>query len=88
MNELVTDGQSGLLFDRHDWQGLAAAIQRLIDEPDLLPRLRAGVPRVKTVQEMTTEYLNIYTALLAGGLPTHFSEPTTDSSLTVQPPQP
>ena len=88
MNELVTDERSGLLFDRHDWKGLAAAIQRLIDEPDLLSRLRAGVPRVKTVQEMTTEYLNIYTALLAGSLPTHFSEPAADSSLPVHPPQP
>ncbi len=90
MNELVVHERSGLLVERHDWLGLATAVRRLVDDPDLLPRLRAGIQRVKTVQEMTVEYLNIYTALLAGALPTHFGEDSLPSNpdLAITPPQP
>ncbi len=66
MNELVKHNVNGLLFERYDWMGLAEQIQRLLDEPDLLERLRAGIGTVKTLRQMTVEYLAIYTSLLNG----------------------
>lgn len=53
MAELVTDGESGLHFEPGDPETLARQIQRLVAEPDLLPRLRQGIPAVPTLaQEM------------------------------------
>ena len=40
--ELVTDGETGLLFDPANWPALAACIARLADEPALGPRLAAA----------------------------------------------
>jgi glycosyltransferase involved in cell wall biosynthesis len=43
INELVRDGETGLLAPVDDAQALAAAIERLVDEPDTADRLaRAG----------------------------------------------
>jgi glycosyltransferase involved in cell wall biosynthesis len=67
MSELVQHNVNGLLFERYDWMGLAQQIQRLVDEPDLLERLRAGIAPVKTLRQMTEEYLIVYTSLLSGG---------------------
>jgi len=39
--ELVTDGLTGLLVPERDVSGLAAALERLITEPDIGPRLGA-----------------------------------------------
>lgn len=63
MNEAITHERNGLLFERHDWQGLAAQIRRLLDEPGLLGRLRAGITPVKTIAEMADEYLERYAAI-------------------------
>jgi glycosyltransferase involved in cell wall biosynthesis len=41
--EQVHDGADGLLFGRGDAAALAAALQRLADEPGLLERLQAGI---------------------------------------------
>ena len=51
MAELVEDGRNGLLFDAGDPDDLRRVIRRLLDEPSLLGTLRAGIPRVKTVDE-------------------------------------
>ncbi len=40
--ELVVDGVNGLLVDVEDVEGLAAALARIRDEPDLVARLRSG----------------------------------------------
>lgn len=66
MNELVKHDVNGLLFERYDWMGLAQQIERLVDEPDLLERLRAGIAPVKTLRQLTEEYLTVYTSLLIG----------------------
>jgi len=42
--EIIEDGHSGLLVPPNDPVSLAAAIARLIDEPDLTDRLRAAGP--------------------------------------------
>jgi len=64
MNELVMHDVNGLLFERYDWMGLAQHIQRLVDEPDLLERIRASIEPVKTLRQMTGEYVAVYTSLL------------------------
>jgi glycosyltransferase involved in cell wall biosynthesis len=43
ISEIVRDGVDGLLFERGDVSDLERAMKRLLDEPDLLPRLTSGV---------------------------------------------
>ncbi len=40
--ELVVDGETGILVDQHDARGLADAIARLLEDPELAGRLAAG----------------------------------------------
>ncbi len=51
MPELVKHEESGLLFEKDMATDLGAQIKRLVDEPDLLPRLRAGIPGVPTIDD-------------------------------------
>ena len=51
MAELVEDGRNGLLFNAGDPDDLRRVIGRLLDDPSLLPALRAGIPHVKTMDE-------------------------------------
>jgi len=60
MAELVTDGVDGLHFAAGDSADLARCLQRLIDEPDLLPRLRAGIRPVKTLAQEMDELEAVY----------------------------
>ena len=49
--EVVTDGVNGLLFEPGSRTELEQALRRLLDEPDLLPSLRRGLPTVRTIAE-------------------------------------
>jgi GT2 family glycosyltransferase/glycosyltransferase involved in cell wall biosynthesis len=49
--ETVSDNVNGLLFEPGDAADLTRALRRIIDEPELLPRLRAGIPKVRTVED-------------------------------------
>jgi len=60
MAELVTDDVNGLRFAPGDAPALAARLRRLLTEPALLPRLRAGIAPVKTVAQEMTELEEIY----------------------------
>ena len=52
--ELVRDGENGLLVPAGDSNGLAAAIRRLIDQPDLRERLAAAAaPSVEHLRPET-----------------------------------
>ena len=64
MAEAVTHETSGLLFERNNIEDLARQLRRIVVEPDLLERLRAGIPRVKTAEEELDELELIYTDLL------------------------
>ncbi|MBI3243373.1 MAG: glycosyltransferase family 4 protein [Chloroflexi bacterium] len=66
MAELVQDGRNGLLFKAGDAGDLARQLRRLLDEPGLLPKLRAGIQPVKTVAEELDELKSICQELLAG----------------------
>lgn len=60
MAEAVKHEINGLLFERADVRGFAAQIQRLLDEPDLLLQLQAGIKPVKTVDQEVNELEAIY----------------------------
>jgi len=64
MAELVEEGVNGLCFPPGEAASLATALRRLIEEPGLLARLRAGIKPVKTVAEEMTELQAIYRAVV------------------------
>jgi glycosyltransferase involved in cell wall biosynthesis len=72
--ELVVEGETGLLVPPSDPAALAAALQRLLDEPELRARLgAAGRARVQehfAVDSFAESHLDVYRrALAAKGLP-------------------
>jgi len=64
MAEAVTHEQDGLLFPHNDAEGLACQIRRLVDEPDLLPRLKTRIQPVKTIAQEVSELEEIYAGLV------------------------
>ena len=65
MSEFVRHEKDGLLFGLEDTRDLAQQLRRLVEEPGLLERLRAGIEPVKTVQENVDELEALYGKLLA-----------------------
>ncbi len=60
MAELVEHEVNGLLFHTGDASDLARALQRLLDKPDLLPGLRHGIARPKSIEEEASELVELY----------------------------
>ncbi len=60
MAELVNDGVDGLRFAPGDAADLARCLRRLVEEPELLPRLRAGISPIKSVAEEMQELERVY----------------------------
>ncbi len=65
MAELVRDGVDGLHFDAASSADLARRLQRLVDEPELLPRLRSGVTMPRGIDDEMRQLTAIYQALAA-----------------------
>lgn len=63
LTEKVQDQQSGLLYTAGDSQSLAATLQRVIDQPDQLVRLRQGITPPPTMVEHTTQIIKLYQGL-------------------------
>lgn len=68
--ELVTDGETGLLFRAGDPDALAAAVLRVMNDPALASRLRDNGPRHvrehRTWSRVVVGYEPVYRRLLAG----------------------
>jgi len=67
--DIVVDGETGLLVPPGDVPALAAAMQRLIDHPDLRMRLGAGGRdrvRLFTADEVIPRYEQLYREILSG----------------------
>jgi glycosyltransferase involved in cell wall biosynthesis len=62
--EKVRDGVDGLLFPAGDVAALRQILDRLLDEPDLLPRLRKGVQPALDMDEHVQQLQGIYRKLL------------------------
>jgi GT2 family glycosyltransferase/glycosyltransferase involved in cell wall biosynthesis len=58
--EIVEHEVNGLLFEPGNAEALAAAFRRLIEEPDLLARLRGGLPAVRSLNEDAAATLALY----------------------------
>lgn len=67
MAELVQDSVDGLRFPAGDAAALARCWQRLLTEPELLGRLRAGLRPVKTLAQELDEVEALYRRVLAEG---------------------
>ena len=63
--ELVTHDVDGLLFEPGDADGLAACLQRLIEEAEFLDRLRAGIQTPRTMADVAREMAEVYQELTA-----------------------
>ncbi len=63
--EYISHNVNGLLFERGDAADLARQMQRLVDDPALVSQLRAGIPRVKPVEQEMSELLQVYHNVLA-----------------------
>lgn len=63
--DLVADGVSGLLYEATSPAALAAALRRLLEEPNLLPRLAAAVPAVKSIEDDAREWDEVYRQVVA-----------------------
>jgi glycosyltransferase involved in cell wall biosynthesis len=62
--DLVKHGENGLLFEMGNARDLAEQLRKLIEDPALLHRLRAGIPEVRTMDENVEELLEIYSGLI------------------------
>lgn len=60
ISELVENERNGLLFDLEDVRGLARAIGRLVDDPDLRARLRAGVSPPRPMSAVASDMKALY----------------------------
>ena len=63
MAELIQHDVNGLLCQVGNSGALAASLQRLIDEPELLERLQRGIAPVKTLDEEMHEIVGIYRSI-------------------------
>jgi len=65
LSELVHDGLNGLLFPPGDAASLGRQLQRLLDEPDLLPKLRMGISPVRSMAEEISALEELYRSVLS-----------------------
>ena len=65
MKELIQDGVNGLTFRPGDSTSLRRCLTRLIENRDLLPRLRQQIPAVKNIEEHTVEIDGFYQEIMA-----------------------
>jgi glycosyltransferase involved in cell wall biosynthesis len=60
--ELVQHEKNGLLFRREDAGDLRHQMQRIVDDPALLQKLRGGIPRVLAFGDEMTRLMELYTS--------------------------
>jgi glycosyltransferase involved in cell wall biosynthesis len=64
-SEFIKDGINGLLFPFNDMFGLINCINRCVNEPELLVRLKLGIKPPRTFEKVALEHVELYSALLA-----------------------
>ncbi len=65
MSELIKHDYNGLLFPLNDHLALAKLFARLLQEPELLPRLIENIKPERTIAAMVDEILSVYSSLTA-----------------------
>lgn len=64
MAEAISHGSNGLLFARGDVVDLRNQLLRILEEPDLLAKLRSGIGAVKPIDQEILQLETIYSALI------------------------
>ena len=64
MAELIEHEKNGLLFQLNDAHDLQQQISKLLEQPDLLNKLRKGIPKVKTAEDEISEIFEQYQELV------------------------
>jgi GT2 family glycosyltransferase/glycosyltransferase involved in cell wall biosynthesis len=77
ISEAVSDDRGGLLFEPGDAVDLHRALARILDDPALLPSLRATIPGVRTIQEDVRFARDLYRRSLRPGAAPSASSLTT-----------
>jgi glycosyltransferase involved in cell wall biosynthesis len=67
LRERVRDHLDGLLITPGDPEAWRAALQRCVDEPDLLPCLRQGIVPVRSAAEHIADLETLYAGIVAAG---------------------
>lgn len=67
--ELVEHEKNGLLVEPASIEAWVAAFNRLLTEPGLLSRLRVGIPKGRTMEQVAEEMLTLYRRLAPSVLP-------------------
>jgi glycosyltransferase involved in cell wall biosynthesis len=62
--ELVTEGQTGFLFEPGDSRALAALVARFAADPAPLRALRSRIPPVRTTADVAADMVGIYRSLV------------------------
>jgi len=62
ISEIVTDGVTGRLVAPGDPRALAAVFAELAADPGVIDRWRGALPRVRTMDDVTNDYLEMYAA--------------------------
>jgi glycosyltransferase involved in cell wall biosynthesis len=62
--ELVTHDQDGWLVSHADHRAWGAAIERFASDPALVSRLRAGVRRPRSTDDVATDMVSVYEAVM------------------------
>lgn len=63
--EIIDDGVNGLLFEPEDAVDLRRCLTKLLDDPQLVERLRPSKPRYKTTDEYAQELEKIYEEVIS-----------------------
>lgn len=63
--EIIEDGVNGLLFEPEDAVDLRRCLTKLLDDPQLVERLRPSKPRYKTTDEYAQELEKIYEEVIS-----------------------
>lgn len=71
--ERLADGEGALFYEPRDARSLGAVLQRLLDEPELLPRLRERLPavseKVPSLDEHVDALVRVYEGVVRAGAP-------------------
>ena len=62
--EVIADDVNGLLFEPGSVEDLTRQLRRLINERDLIARLRKGIPAARSIEDATNETRAIYEELV------------------------
>jgi glycosyltransferase involved in cell wall biosynthesis len=65
MAEGIHHGVNGLVFEPSNVEDLTRQLQRLLDDPNLLPQMHKGIQSVRTIDDEMAQLIEIYRSLVS-----------------------